>query len=293
MAKLQLRAYAKVNIGLDVVRKLANGYHEVRMIMQTIGLHDVLTIESHEEQTLMLTTDSNEMGIMEENIAYRAAKQLFEEFSLPGGLHIHLEKRIPIAAGLAGGSADAAAVFRGINALYHLGLSQQELMNRAVTIGADVPYCIVGGTCLAEGIGEKLSTIDPVPECSVLVAQLPVHVSTKWVYEELRADEISEHPDIDGMMEAMRQGNLELLGSRMGNVLQPVTVAGYPIVQRVIEQIEQTGACRVMMSGSGPTVFALYRTKEKCHEACEKLKWVPDIVQLYETGCQAAYEEIG
>lgn len=292
MAKLQLQAYAKVNIGLDVVGKLPNGYHEVRMIMQTIGIHDVISMETCEEKGIGLTTDSDAIGTMENNLAYKAAKMMFEEFLLPGGLNMHLEKKIPVAAGLAGGSTDAAAVFRGINNLYQLGLSQQELMERAVTIGADVPYCIMGGTCLAEGIGEKLQRIEPLPECAVLVAQLPVAVSTRWVYEELCVDAIREHPDIDGMMEAMRQGNLELLGCRMGNVLQPVTVAGYPIVQRVIEQVEQTGACRVMMSGSGPTVFALYRTKEACHKACEKLRWMPDITQLYETECQAAYEEI-
>lgn len=291
MSKLQLQAYAKINIGLDVIRKLDNGYHEVRMIMQTIGLHDTIYMEPCEEKRLNLTTDSDETGSMENNLAYRAAKLLFDEFSLPGGLDMHLIKRIPVAAGLAGGSSDAAAVLRGMNRLYELGISQKGLMERAVTLGADVPYCVTGGTCLAEGIGERLRKTVPVPECYVLVAQLPVGVSTKWVYGELEADKIQVHPDIDGMLEAMEQGDLELLGSRMDNVLQPVTIAGYPIVQRVIEQMEQTDACKVMMSGSGPTVFGLYRTREVCHEAYKKMQWMPDVTQVFETECQPAYEE--
>ena len=290
MTSMKLNAYAKVNIGLDVVRRLDNGYHELRTIMQTIGLHDTLYMERCEEPGIFLVTDSEVLGKAEDNLAYRAAKLLFDEFSLEGGVRIRLEKRIPVAAGMAGGSTDAAAVFRGMNVLYELHLSSAELMQRGVLLGADIPYCIVGGTYLAEGIGEVLQPLAAMPDCYLLIAKPPIGVSTKWVYENLHAEKLEKHPDIDGMIQAMEASDLEKLGAKMGNVLEDVTVSGYPVVRTVIEQMEQTGACRAMMSGSGPTVFGIYKTKEQCHSAYEKLKLCDDIAFLCETGCQPAYE---
>lgn len=290
MTSIELNAYAKVNIGLDVVRRLENGYHELRTIMQTIGLHDTLYMERCEEPGIFLETDSEALGKAEDNLAYRAAKLLFDEFSLEGGVRIRLEKRIPVAAGMAGGSTDAAAVFRGMNVLYELHLSSAELMQRGVKLGADIPYCIVGGTYLAEGIGEVLQPLVAMPDCYLLIAKPPIGVSTKWVYENLHAEKLEKHPDIDGMIQAMEASDLEKLGVKMGNVLEEVTVSGYPIVHSVIEQMEQTGACRAMMSGSGPTVFGIYKTKEQCQSAYEKLKLCDDIAFLCETECQPAYE---
>lgn len=290
MDKLQVEAYAKINIGLDVIKKLENGYHEVKMIMQTISLHDTLTLERMDTSGIVLETDSKKLPKGSENLAFKAAKLLFDEFCLPGGLNIFLQKKIPIAAGMAGGSADAAAVFRGVNQLFDLGLKKEELMKRAVALGADIPYCISGGTCLAEGIGERLTKVAPIPECCILAAKPKVSVSTKWVYENLHAESIKEHPDIDTMLRSIEDGSLEELAKHMGNVLQYVTYKRYPVVLEMIEKMEELGALKAMMSGSGPTVFGLFKTKGQMRKAYEGLKKHAEIEDLFLCGIQPEYE---
>ena len=215
---MRLRALAKINLGLDVVGKRADGYHEVRMIMQTIQMYDVLEIEKKAEPGITLTTNIPYVPTDERNLVYKAAKMLMDEFHIEEGLTMNLEKFIPVAAGMAGGSSDAAAAFVGVNRIFGLGLSEEDLMKRAVKVGADVPYCVMRGTALAEGIGEKLTRLPRVPQCYVLVGKPGVNVSTKTAYENLKLDDPAVvHPDIDGMVTAIREGDLDGMISRMGN----------------------------------------------------------------------------
>ena len=209
MKKIRLKAMAKINLGLDVVRKREDGYHEVRMIMQTIRMYDQIELEPTEAPGIRVSTNLNYLPTNEDNLVYKAAKLLMDEFDVKKGLNIGLRKFIPVAAGMAGGSSDAAAVMVGVNRLFHLNLSQKELMERGVKIGADVPYCILRGTALAEGIGEKLTHLPPAPAGYVLIAKPGIHVSTKFVYTNLKANELESHPDIDGQIQAIRSGDLK------------------------------------------------------------------------------------
>jgi len=259
MDKIQLKALAKINLGLDVLRRREDGYHEVKMIMQTIGLHDDLEIRKTKTPGIQVKTNLYYLPTNENNLVYKAAKLLMDEFQIQDGVSIQLKKRIPVAAGMAGGSSDGAAVLWGINQMYGLGLSMQALMERGVRLGADVPYCIQRGTALAEGIGEKLSVLPPMPKCTILIAKPGISVSTKFVYENLHANDLKpeQHPDVDSMIEAMRQKDLGLLCSRMGNVLETVTIPAYPVINEIKRTMMDNGAIGSMMSGSGPTVFGI------------------------------------
>ena len=268
MNEYQMKAYAKINLGLDVVRRLENGYHEVKMVMQTVGIYDVLTFERIDEG-IVVTTDSGELPTDENNLIYKAAKLMMEQYDIKEGVRIHLEKNIPIAAGMAGGSTDAAATMKGINRLFDLGCTLRDLMELGVKIGADVPYCIMGGTALAEGIGEKLTALPPAPECFLLVAKPDINVSTKFVYEHLDAAGVEKHPDIDGMVKAIREESLQGVLDRMENVLESVTVPAYPFIDTIKNRMRELGALNSLMSGSGPTVFGIFIEKEKAQEAYE------------------------
>ena len=268
MNEYQMKAYAKINLGLDVVRRLENGYHEVKMVMQTVGIYDVLSFERMGEG-IIVTTDSGELPTNEDNLIYKAAKLMMETYGIQEGVRIHLEKHIPIAAGMAGGSTDAAATMKGINRLFDLGCTLEELMRLGVKIGADVPYCIMGGTALAEGIGEKLTALPPAPECYLLVAKPDINVSTKFVYEHLDAAGVEKHPDIDGMVKAIEEESLQGVLDRMENVLESVTVPAYPIIDTIKERMKELGAVNSLMSGSGPTVFGIFIEKDKAKEAYE------------------------
>lgn len=188
MYEMRLRAYAKINLGLDVLRRREDGYHEVQMVMQTVGLHDNIMLKKLKTPGIRINTNLFYLPNNENNLAYKAAKLLMDEFQLPGGLFIDLQKRIPVAAGMAGGSSDAAAVLYGVNQMYRLKLSKEELMQRGVKLGADIPYCLLRGTALAEGIGERLTPLPPMPACHVLIAKPPISVSTKFVYENLKLE---------------------------------------------------------------------------------------------------------
>ena len=278
-----IKAYAKINLGLDVVRRLENGYHEVKMVMQTVGIYDELTL-TRTEEGITVTTDKEELPTDEGNLIYKAAKIMMEEYHIEGGIHIHLKKNIPIAAGMAGGSTDAAATFKGINRLYDLDCTLEELMRLGVRVGADVPYCILGGTALAEGIGEKLTSLNPAPDCYVLVAKPPIDVSTKYVYEHLDAEGIAVHPDIDGMVEAIWEESLQGILDRMDNVLESVTVKKYPIIADLKERMRELGALNSLMSGSGPTVFGIFIEERTAREAFETLKQEQPECQVFLTG---------
>lgn len=274
MDKIQLKALAKINLGLDVLRRREDGYHEVKMIMQTIGLHDDLEIRKTKTPGIQVKTNLYYLPTNENNLVYKAAKLLMDEFQIQDGVSIQLKKRIPVAAGMAGGSSDGAAVLWGINQMYGLGLSMQALMERGVRLGADVPYCIQRGTALAEGIGEKLSVLPPMPKCTILIAKPGISVSTKFVYENLHANDLKpeQHPDVDSMIEAMRQKDLGLLCSRMGNVLETVTIPAYPVINEIKRTMIDNGAIGSMMSGSGPTVFGIFDSPATAKQAMKAVR---------------------
>ncbi|KSV59736.1 4-(cytidine 5'-diphospho)-2-C-methyl-D-erythritol kinase [Acetivibrio ethanolgignens] len=267
MDTIKLRAYAKINLGLDVVHRREDGYHEVRMIMQTISLHDRLNIRACKKDDISIKTNLSYLPTNENNLVYKAALLLKEEFGIREGVSIHLDKHIPVAAGMAGGSTDAAAALVGLNQLFQLGLTKEELMERAVRLGADVPYCILGGTALSEGIGEVLTPLPKLPECFVLIAKPPMHVSTKFVYENLSLDTLPSHPDIDGMTEAIQTGQLEGVISRMENVLESVTIPEYPVIGQLKDIMKNAGAKNALMSGSGPTVFGIFTEEAAANNA--------------------------
>lgn len=267
---ISLKALAKINLGLDVVRRREDGYHEVRMIMQTIHLYDRLDIKRTKESGIQIQTNLSFLPVNENNLIYKAAKLLMDEFSITDGVSVKLDKRIPVAAGMAGGSTDAAAMLFGMNRLFSLGLTKRQLMERGVQIGADVPYCIMRGTALAEGIGEELSPIAPMVKCPVLIAKPSISVSTKFVYQNLKLDDTTVHPDIDLLIEDIKAKNLHDIAAHMGNVLETVTIPNYPVIDEIKKHMLSHGAVGAMMSGSGPTVFGLFddeATAKKAYKA--------------------------
>lgn len=272
MDKIKLKALGKINLGLDVLGRRPNGYHDVRMVMQTVYLYDQILLEKTDKEGISLETNLFYLPVNENNLAYRAAKMLIDEFAIKEGVHISLEKHIPVAAGMAGGSSNAAAVLYGMNRLFQLGLKDQELMDRSVQLGADVPYCIMRGTVLAEGIGEKLTPLPAMPKCHVLLAKPPISVSTQKVYEKLDAQEVTKHPDIDGILLGLQTGDLEKITSSMGNVLENVTITEYPQIERIKDVMKEEGALNAMMSGSGPTVFGIYDDKMLARRAAARIR---------------------
>lgn len=272
MQNIKLKALAKVNLGLDVIRKREDGYHEVRMIMQTINLYDKIYIKKTEKSGIQLQTNLPYLPNNENNLVYKAVKLLMDEFQIEEGIYINLEKHIPVAAGMAGGSSDAAAALVGINKLFGMKLSKKQLMERAVKLGADVPYCIMRGTALSEGIGEILTPLPPAPKCHVLIAKPVINVSTKMVYENLKIDQLKQHPDIDGMIRAIREQDLYGVAERLENVLETVTIKEYPIIEQIKSMMIKEGAIGSIMSGSGPTVFGLFDDRNKAEKAFYTLK---------------------
>lgn len=272
---LSLKAYGKINLGLDVLRRREDGYHDVRMIMQTVGIFDRVDLIWKEEPGIQVETNLYYLPTNENNLVYKAAKLLMDEFQVQEGLLIRLRKFIPVAAGMAGGSSDAAAVLFGVNKMFRLGLTTEELMQRGVKIGADVPYCILRGTALSEGIGEVLTSLSPVPQCQVLVAKPGINVSTKFVYENLHANDLrpEQHPDIDGMIRAIKAQDLQGIADKLGNVLETVTGKEYPVIQEIKDKMLEFGAIGSLMSGSGPTVFGLFTNPKAAQQAYEELRY--------------------
>ncbi len=322
ISHLKLKAYGKINLGLDVVRRREDGYHEVRMVMQTVGIYDTIDLVRIPQKTIKVETNLYYLPNDSNNLVYKAAKLLMDEFGIQEGVSIKLQKFIPVAAGMAGGSSDAAAVLFGVNKMFRLGLTMSQLMERGVKIGADVPYCLMRGTALAEGIGEKLTRLPSVPQCQVLIAKPPVNVSTvkigadvpyclmrgtalaegigekltrlpsvpqcqvliakppvnvstKYVYENLHANDLraEEHPDIDGMVEAIRSSDLHGIVKRFGNVLERVTLKEYPVIGEIKDKMKKLGAVGTLMSGSGPTVFGLFENPQLAANAYEELRY--------------------
>ena len=273
MDRVEYKARAKVNLGLDVCGRMPNGYHEVKMIMQSINLYDELEFVKRKDPDIILAVDSKDpLGDIGNNLIFRAAKMMREYFSIKEGVEIHLKKNIPVAAGMAGGSTDAAVTMLAMNELYDLGQTKQQLMDLVIKLGADIPFCIMGGTALAEGIGEKLTPLAAPPKATVLVAKPPIMVATKDVYQSLKLDELSKHPDIDGMIDALNEGSLRGITDRMENVLETVTEKQFPVITQIKDFMKEHGAMNALMSGSGPTVFGIYEEEKAAQKAAEALR---------------------
>lgn len=259
MERRNYRARAKINLALDVCRRLENGYHEVKMIMQTVELCDELEFKMRNDPDIILSVNSKDyLGDLENNLIFRAAKFMKQQYNIQYGVEIRLKKNIPVAAGMAGGSTDAATTMLAMNELYELGLFKEQLMEMAVKLGADIPFCIMGGTALAEGIGEKLTPLPAPPQAVLLIVKPPIMVPTKWVYEHLQLDQIVRHPDIDGMADALKQGDLKGITDRMANVMETVTEREYPIITDIKKMMLGNGAMNAVMSGSGPSIFGVF-----------------------------------
>ncbi len=295
MKQITRKAYAKINLGLDVLGRRENGYHDVRMVMQTVGICDKLTFTERQDNEIRITVrlssgQTEGLACDEHNLVYKAAKLLMQECSVIRGVDVELEKNIPIAAGMAGGSTDAAATLLGLNELYDLRMSKEQLCKLGVCIGADVPYCIVGGTVLAEGIGEILTGIAPAPQCKLLVVKPAVSVSTAFVYTHL--DELVNypHPDINALMACIRAQDVAGMARQLGNVLETVTIPSYPVIQEIKDEMLAHGALGALMSGSGPTVYGIFETEEQLQAAYEKLGAKEGVSQIFMTGLVADIE---
>lgn len=283
MDTIRLKARAKINLGLDVVRRREDGYHEVKMVMQMLRLYDQIDIEKTQESGILVRSNLSFLPTDERNIAYKAAKVMIDRFGLEQGVIIRIEKHIPVAAGMAGGSTDCAAVLYGMNKLFGLRLNQKKLREIGVKLGADVPYCLMRQTALSEGIGEILTPISPLQDCPILIAKPSISVSTRHVYEHLKLDEQTMHPDIDGIVTALADGDLYGVTDRMANVLETVTVPEHPVIDEIKKQMMASGAVNALMSGSGPTVFGIFDDEEKAKKACEDMKASGLARQIYLT----------
>ena len=288
MDKLELKALGKINLGLDILGRRENGYHDVRMVMQTVYLYDRVILEKTKQRGIQITANLHYLPVNENNIAYKAARLLMDEFDIKGGIKITLEKHIPVAAGMAGGSSNAAAVLFGMNRMYRLGLKEEGLKERGVKLGADVPYCIMRGTVLAEGIGEILTPLPPMPKCYILIAKPPISASTKVVYEKIDARGIDSHPDIDGIIAGLEHGDINKIASSMGNVLEQVMLEECPELLDIKNAMRECGALNSMMSGSGPTVFGIFKERRRAKKAASLLKEQGLARQVYVTNVHNA-----
>lgn len=284
MRSLTRNAYAKINLGLDVTGRREDGYHLVDMIMQTVGIYDTLTFRCDEEAgaeaglplpPVRLVIEGSELSSGEDNLIVRAARCMQRAYGISGSLDIQLVKRIPAAAGMAGGSTDAAATFLALRDLFVPGVTDAELQRLALPLGADIPFCITGGTQRARGIGERLTGLPPAPDCALVVARPLIDVSTAWVYRALDESAVTAHPDIEAQAAAIEAGNLRRMAALAGNVLEAVTAPRYEVIGRLEEFLEERGALRALMTGSGPTVYALFEDPEEAAAALQVLRQHP------------------
>lgn len=283
MNTIRLKARAKVNMALDVVRRRKDGYHDVRMIMQTIDLYDKLTISKSDEPGIHIQTNLKYLPTDQRNLVYQIIEELMSLNNLPGGVEVDLYKMIPVAAGMAGGSTDAAAAIIGMNRLYELGMSKAKMKQFAKGFGADIPYCIDGGTVLAEGIGDEMTKLPDFPESYVVIAKPDFSVSTAFVYRNLQLNEETKHPRVDDMIVAIKAYRRDIIGALMSNVLEDVTVKEYPVIGEIKQQMMDAGAYGALMSGSGPTVFGLFDDKHEAAQAKRVMQQRKDIQFTYLT----------
>ena len=283
MDEYKIKAYGKINLGLDVTGIRSDGYHEVRMIMQTVGLYDDLIISRRQDDLITMKSNLQYLPVDDNNLCIKAARLMIREFALAQGYHIHLHKRIPVAAGMAGGSTDAAAVMKAINKMEHLNVSLLQLMHLGLELGADVPYCLMQGTALAEGIGEKLTPLPAMMKIPVVLAKPQFSVSTSQVYHDLDELEELHHPDMDALLFDLRARDLKSLSAHMGNVLEEVTIPKHSYIGKLKQMMIKYGASGAMMSGSGPTVFGLFESMEDAKKCADKLKSKENMQKVYVT----------
>lgn len=273
MDELDVKARAKINLGLDVCRRLENGYHEVKMVMQTVDIYDELSLKKRlDPDIILLISSTDDLGKLEDNLIYKAARLMKEHFNISQGIEIRLKKNIPVAAGMAGGSTDAAATMLAMNEMFALGRSKKELMELALPLGADIPFCIMGGTALAEGIGERLTPLPAPPDAVLVVVKPPIMVPTGKVYQSLDLNGLAKHPDIDGMVRALGEGDLKGITQRMENVMETVTEAEFPIITDIKRMLTGNGALNAMMSGSGPSIFGVFTNGTRAADAAEYVR---------------------
>ena len=284
MDTLTRKAYAMINLGLDVLRRREDGYHEVKMIMQTVDIYDVLTFVKAPADVFRLSVDSAQIPDDDNNLVLKAARLLFATAGIDAGVEVTLQKNIPVAAGMAGGSTDAAATLIGLNALYDLRFTTEQLQEIGVKLGADIPYCIMGGTALSQGIGEILRPLPAPPRAHLVIAKPDLMISTKYVYENLHANSLKVHPNIDGMIETLSNQDLTKMCSLMGNVLETVTEKENPIITQIKDLMKEQGATGALMSGSGPTVFSIFTEEEKARSCFQKIQEENLAKQLFLTG---------
>ena len=265
------KAYAKVNITLDVVGKREDGYHLLKMIMQNIDIYDVITIEKI-ESGIEITCNKPYVPTDERNLAYKAAKLFKDTFNITSGVSINIKKNIPVAAGLAGGSTDCAAVLKIMNKLFQVNADNEKLMELGVKLGADVPYCIDGGTALCEGIGEVLTTLKPFKNHIIVLVKPPFGVSTKEVYKSFDLGRVKNHPETDKVIAYMNEDNLYEVAKNMKNLLENVTLKKHKVISSIKSEMESLGAIKAMMSGSGPTVFAFFDDMMKAQRCYDEMK---------------------
>ncbi|MDD3223454.1 MAG: 4-(cytidine 5'-diphospho)-2-C-methyl-D-erythritol kinase [Clostridium sp.] len=266
-----LKAYGKINISLDVVGKRDDGYHLLKMIMQSIDLYDEINLDKI-DSGIEITCNKQYVPTDERNIAYKAAKIFLEKYKIKGGVHIDINKNIPVAAGLAGGSTDAASVLRGLSKLYDVHVSPKKLMKMGLSIGADVPYCIIGQTAICEGIGEKIRKLKPFKNNILVLVKPKFGVSTKEVYKNFDITKVYKHPRTELLIEAMKKGDLEYVSCNMKNLLENVTLQKYPTLRNIKEKMINLGATGAMMSGSGPTIFAFFEDMQKAQNCFLNMK---------------------
>ena len=266
-----VEANAKINLTLDILGKRPDGFHEVAMVMQTIGLHDTLVMEKT-ERDIELSINVPWLKADEKNLAWRAAELIRQEYGLEGGVRIELTKRIPVAAGLAGGSADAAAVLKGMNDLYGLQLDEEKLCELGARLGSDIPFCIMGGTMLATGRGEVLTRLSDMPETWVVLAKPRISVSTAWAYQNYDEQGAERHPDNEAIKQAIARGNRNAVAGLLCNVLESVTIKKYGVIAEYKQMMMDKGAMASMMSGSGPTVFGLAKSREQAESIADVLR---------------------
>ncbi|WP_321387304.1 4-(cytidine 5'-diphospho)-2-C-methyl-D-erythritol kinase [uncultured Enterococcus sp.] len=276
------KAPAKINLGLDALYKREDGYHELEMVMASVDLADRLFFETLTENQIIIETDNSFIPVDQKNHAFAAAELIKERFQITSGVRIYIEKRIPVAAGLAGGSSDCAATLRGLNRLWNLGLSNQELADLGSEIGSDVPYCIEGGTAFVTGRGEKIEKMPPMPQCWVVLVKPKMSVSTGSIFGSLSFNSI-QHPDIPGLKAAVNDNDYEAMTQTIGNALESVTIQKHPVVQQIKDRMMKFGADAALMSGSGPTVFALCDKKTRAQRIYNGLKGFCEEVYLVRT----------
>ncbi len=288
MEQLTKKAYAKINLALDVLRKRPDGYHDLRMIMQTVGIYDELTFSKRDDNEIHIAVSSaghigQELPCGGGNLIYRAAEEVRKRRPGCGGVNVALKKNIPVAAGMAGGSTDAAATILALDELFGLNMDPKTMSGIAVKIGADVPYCLIGGTVLCEGIGEILTPLPPMPQSRLVVVKPDISVSTAFVYGQLDAGGLTWHPDVDGMIRAVMRQEAKAVWQRLGNVLETVTIPEHPVIGRIKQTLLQYGAFQTLMSGSGPTVFAVFEDERQQQEAYRMMRAADGIEQVFMT----------